>query len=177
MGGRIALSVLLLAAVLITALTCTGRRLQEEAETIGAELSKPVVGDLERSVKQGVSTTGRDIQIVTLVFLIDEPVFEYRDHANAYLLDRGYVQARNISTPTEFSIAYDGLEGLIRVEIMAEVALPPTSSLTFLQETAPSNPESSLPSATPDSSEVEDNGEMQLPPETEYHRVTITINY
>ena len=176
MGGRIALSVLLLTAVLITALTCTGRRLEEEAATIEAELTKPVVGDLERSVKQGVSTTGRDIRIVTLVFLIDESVFEYRDLVNAFLLDRGYAQARNISTPTEFSIAYDGMDGLIRVEVMAEVALPPASSLTSLQDTVPSGPQGALPPTTRDSGEAVDNGEKSSP-ETEYHRVTVKINY
>jgi len=90
MAGRIALSVFLLAVVLVASLTCSGRRLQSEAELLEAELTKPLVGELERSVKQGVSTSGRDIQTVTLVFLIDDPVFEYRDHVNAFLLDRGY---------------------------------------------------------------------------------------
>jgi len=172
MAGRIALSVFLLAVVLVASLTCSGRRLQSEAELVEAELTKPLVGELERSVKQGVSTSGRDIQTVTLVFLIDDPVFEYRDHVNAFLLDRGYAQARNISTPTEFSIAYDGLDGLIRVEVMAEVALPPASSLTGLPE-----PEGGLPPPDTSRDQGVDDGEEPSPPALDYHRVTIKINY
>ena len=169
MTMRIALSAFLLAAIFMASLTCSNRQLQDEARVVESELTKLAVGDLDRSVKQGVSTTGHDIQIITLVFLIDEPVFEYRDMINTYLLGRGYAQARNISTPTEFSIAYDGLDGLIRVEAMAEVALPPASSLTELQETAPL--------VTGDSSETLDNGLEPVPSEPEYHRVTLKINY
>ncbi len=142
-----------------------------------AELTKPAVGDLERIVKQGVSKTGRDIQIVTIVFLIDEPVFEYRDQSNAYLLDRGYTQSMNLSTPTEFSIAYNGPEGLIYIEVMAEVALPPESLLTGLPEQAPTEPEDGLPPPDTSPDEGIDDGAEPPLPAPDFHRVTIKISY
>jgi len=114
---------------------------------------------------------------VTLIFLIDDEVFEYRGYVNTFLLDRGYAQARNISTPTEFSIAYDGLEGLIRVEVMAEVALPSSSSLTDLQETAPPEFERALPPQATGPGDAVDKNVQPALPEPKYHRVTIKINY
>ncbi len=174
MAGRIAVAGILLATALIAALACAGRRIHSEAALVEAELTKRAVGDLERTVKQGVSTSGRDIKIVTSIFLIDQPVFDFREEVNTFLLDRGYAQSSNISTPTEFSVSYDGLNGLIHVEIMAEVAQPPSSFPTELPE-----PETGGTTPSPDSLETDaDNNESKpAKGDSSYHRVTVQISY
>jgi hypothetical protein len=173
MGGRIILAALLLASILAVALACAGRRIHDEAATVEAKLTRSAIGDIERLVKPGVSTSGRDIDIVTAVFLIDQPVFEFRDFVNDFLLGRGYAQSSNISTPSEFSIGYDGFEGLVHVEVMAEVAQPPSTFPTELPEPEDSR---TMPPVGTEAGEDSSEGE---PADSDigYHRVTLQISY
>ncbi|OGK09170.1 MAG: hypothetical protein A2Y63_06350 [Candidatus Riflebacteria bacterium RBG_13_59_9] len=149
---------------------CNRPHTRNEAALLEEELTQPAANGIERSVKQEVSTTGRDIQTVTLVFLIAEPVFDYRDRVNSFLLGRGYCQALNVATPSEFNLIYDGLNGFMRVQVLAEVALPPASEMTQIPPLEP--PEAVIPDEM-----SENEAEPTSPAEDDYHRITLKISY
>jgi hypothetical protein len=127
-----AIKLFYLPLVLLFLISCASTHSRKEALLVEKELTKAAKNTPERKTTSETSTTGRAIQTTTINFLTDQPVFQYRDASNKFLLGRGYSQAMNLSTPDEFSMTYDGLEGLIHVEILAEVALPPGSKMTEL---------------------------------------------
>jgi len=174
MRGLPTVFALAILAGLLCVPACSRSHPRDEAALLEAELTVPALTKPERSVSWGKSTTGRDIQTVTITFLIDQPVFQYREHVNSFLLARGYTQALNITTPGEFSLVYDGLEGNLRVEVMAEMAATPASPLPQLP--ADTGADAGPPSSTPEDSN--DNAQAEpAPPETPYRKVTVRISF
>lgn len=180
-------------AVLCAATAACGSKVRKEAEFLQANLTQGAKSEVASKTTTGTSTTGNAIQIVTLSFLTNEDVSAYRDKINELLIGRGYTQAMNLSTPNEFSLAYDGLEGRIHVEVLAEVALPGASEMTQLpaeylpKEEAKKAPEP--PQKPVDENEAPQQGigagakkdepaspqEPKIP--TEVHKITIKISY
>lgn len=184
---------ILLAAFFAATAACVSKA-RKEAEFLQANLTQSAKSEVETKTTTGTSRTGNAIQIVTFSFLTNEDVFAYRDKTNALLIGRGYTQAMNLSTPNEFSVAYDGLEGKIHVEVLAEVALPGASEMTQLPAEDLPKEEAKMPSEPPKEA-VEEN---QLPPQqgigasgkkdeatapketetpTDVHKITIKISY
>jgi hypothetical protein len=180
---------------LLLLISCASTHSRKEALLIEKELTKAAKNTPELQITSETSTTGRAIQMTTISFLIDQPVFQYRDASNKFLLDRGYSQAMNLSTPDEFNMTYDGLEGLIHVEILAEVALPPGSKMTDLppedlpKPEAPGAGATSLPKP-PVPLQGDGKGEegnqanpaqstqpVEPPAPTNIHKITIKISF
>jgi hypothetical protein len=175
---------LALSLTLLALASCQRRAVRAEVKALEENLTAPKVGEVQRATKQAISTAGRDIQLDTLTFLTDQPVDDYRDYVNDFLLARGYSQASLLSAPGEFRIEYDGMNGNIHVIVTAEVALPPESAMTTLPEEA--KPE--VPPAPPAegaegaSSGSETAGAAEEPPppideSTPYRKITLEISY
>jgi hypothetical protein len=193
-----AIKLFYLPLALLLLISCASSRPRNEALLVEKELTKAAKNAPERKTASETSTTGRAIQTTTISFLTDQPVFQYRDASNKFLLGRGYSQAMNLSTPDEFSMTYDGLEGLIHVEILAEVALPSGSKMTELPPEdlpKPGSPASGAASPpnqpqppqgdgrgaegneTQSSNPTEPAQLTEPPTPTNIHKITIKISY
>ena len=186
----IRLTAYILLTVLCAVSAACGSKARKEAEFLQANLTQNAKSEVEIKTTTGTSTTGNAIQIVTLSFLTNEDVAAYRDKVNDLLIERAYAQAMNLSTPNEFSVAYDGLEGKIHVEILAEVALPVASEMTQLpadempKEAAKQPPEEPLDDKRSPSQGIGASGRKvetttPIEPETptDIHKITIKISY
>ncbi len=187
------LTAYMLLAVLVAATAVCGSKTRKEAEFLQANLTQGAKSKVEIKTTTGTSTTGNAIQIVILSFMTNEDVSAYRDKTNELLIGRGYTQAMNLSTPNEFSVAYDGLEGRIHVEVLAEVALPGASEMTQLPaedlpkeeaKKAPEPPKEPVDENQPPLQGIGASGkkdEVAVPkgPETptDVHKITIKISY
>jgi hypothetical protein len=183
----------ILLALLCAATTACGSKVSKEAEFLQANLTQGAKSKVETKTTAGTSTTGNAIQIVTLSFLTNEDISDYRSKVNDLLIGRGYSQAMNLSTPNEFNIAYDGLEGRIHAEVLAEVALPPSGGMTDLpKEDLPKEPPSKAVEppkepldggkAPPKGIGAQGEAEKPSTPEgpmtpTDIHKITIKISY
>lgn len=180
-------------AIILAATAACGSKTRKEAEFLQANLTQGAKSEVETKTTTGTSTTGNAIQIVTLSFLTNEDISAYRDKVNDMLIGRGYAQAMNLSTPNEFSVAYDGLDGKIHVEVLAEVALPGASEMTQLPaedlpkeeaKKAPEPPKEPVDENQPPQQGIGASGkkdEVVGPKEpetpTDIHKITIKISY
>ncbi len=158
--------------------SCQRRAVLAEVQELEQYLTVPRVDEVQRATRQAVSTTGRDIQVLTLTFHTDQPVGDYREYVNDFLLARGYSQTSFLSVPGEFRLEYDGMNGNIHVIVTAEVALPPESSMTTLPEQqAPPAGEGLEGASNGDDSAQPD---AVLPPvqeSTPFRKITLEISY
>lgn len=164
-----------------------------EADLIFQHFSADSEENVEKKYEDGKTDSGAAIQIVSYSYLTKKPVLAYKQKVNEFFIGRGYTQAINLSTPNEFSLVYDGLNGKIRVEILAEVALPPASEMTQIPKDSLSAPTEVVDAAKREASEEPKSGdkgpiqgigasskdkELKAPePPSDIHRITIKISY